>query len=511
MEESLLENSTNNLPLPDELVPLWNGCLDDLSRQSISSLENKDHLLNPYLELYERRELVASFRSSVRRLPAELIARIMYLSLQLHQRELGDEGRQLFRTLRSVSSLWRSTALTTPTLWRSLEVDLSSTTWAAAAVTSWFSRGGVGGPCRLSVVNSQWFADVASLDEILAFIDGSPFTFSSLTFSLPTLSDISNIVRQSAARRKVKNLSILLPCSIALHQNRMESFLRNTVRLDDAFPQAESIVFRAHFQQVAALAHSSLASLALHAGHTTPSYFSRLSECFPSLLELTITSTVFVDYTEVSLLPPIHLESLQRLTLHGTNIDFIRALSCSRLRWFHLVDAKLAQWSDPASPRYLASFVQRSQATDFTLQITQSVLEQILPIILIQPLAIHRLHIPDIAWLGSQDAHSFFHISRIPSSLRKIVTWGRSDTSECVPSHLGQPGSAEPGQWSPRTIDVYVPAGQDDLGRVWGECDEQATGIRLLFHCLGAEEIQVLLHGSNPILCHEYDNLLRPF
>ncbi|KAH6906726.1 hypothetical protein BKA70DRAFT_1286716 [Coprinopsis sp. MPI-PUGE-AT-0042] len=368
--QSFTEYFSHNLPLPDELLPFWTSYLDRLS-QLISKIDQKildaagskglKYLQKNRLEHCERRILVTSFRSAVRRLPAEIIAHIICLTLDVYRKPLTHTERQELMALR-----------THPAIWQSLEVNFTLRTWSATAVTSWFSRGGLGGLKHLSVKNSKWFSETPDVDQILKFIDHSPFLFSGLSFSLPTLSDIKVLARPSAARATVKILTLLLPCPPGGHDHRSVGTSKKSLKLGESFPRLASLVLRGHLQTHTPFTHPSLASLAFDEGHLTPSYFLRFSERFPSLQDLTVHRGTFLEYNDILELPSNHLKNLKRLTLGGFCIPYVlRAFDCPSIQWLlsHLSTVRNV-WSNPPFPNDLESFLQRSQANDITLRIT---------------------------------------------------------------------------------------------------------------------------------------------
>ncbi|KAH6896296.1 hypothetical protein BKA70DRAFT_757879 [Coprinopsis sp. MPI-PUGE-AT-0042] len=188
----------NNVPLPDKLVPEWTRFLDDLSasidatEREISELESRlATAKQAQADLARKKDVAASCRSGSRRLPPEVIAQILFFSLELDILPLDRPGRLQFTDLRCVSSLWRTTAFTTPSLWRSLSVDVQE--WdgnengeekLTELLTSWFSRAGEDGGLHLAVGSSnprsRSEASV-TLKSIASLIDQGSFVFSTLT------------------------------------------------------------------------------------------------------------------------------------------------------------------------------------------------------------------------------------------------------------------------------------------------------------------------------------------
>ncbi|KAH6873541.1 hypothetical protein BKA70DRAFT_1352829 [Coprinopsis sp. MPI-PUGE-AT-0042] len=166
---------SSNEPLPEHLHLPLNTFLDQLDKQGqackgdrqrvedaiedrqsrIQALENeieclkvvKKRLLTSETAISAKRTPYAATKSAVRRTPHEIIARIIASAISDPKGVVGKAERRIFQHLRAVCRLWRETALSTPYLWRSVEVDGDD---LPSSVTSWCSRGGEGAPLTLS-------------------------------------------------------------------------------------------------------------------------------------------------------------------------------------------------------------------------------------------------------------------------------------------------------------------------------------------------------------------------
>ncbi|KAH6896285.1 hypothetical protein BKA70DRAFT_1316825 [Coprinopsis sp. MPI-PUGE-AT-0042] len=487
------------------MLPIDQKILDAAGSKGLKYLQKNR------LEHCERRILVTSFRSAVRRLPAEIIAHIICLTLDVYRKPLTHTERQELMALRTVSSLWRATIFSTPAIWQSLEVNFTLRTWSATAVTSWFSRGGLGGLKHLSVKNSKWFSETPDVDQILKFIDHSPFLFSGLSFSLPTLSDIKVLARPSAARATVKILTLLLPCPPGGHDHRSVGTSKKSLKLGESFPRLASLVLRGHLQTHTPFTHPSLASLAFDEGHLTPSYFLRFSERFPSLQDLTVHRGTFLEYNDILELPSNHLKNLKRLTLGGFCIPYVlRAFDCPSIQWLHLASVHRNVWSNPPFPNDLESFLQRSQANDITLRITTEEhdlenLAWMLPAILIsESLPVNRLHVTGIDWL---DCRTSRPTPRFPSSLREIVALAKPREPRFIRRFVGSLSSVGSGR-SSQIIEVYIPGEEEDEVVLASECPDGETAVHLRFHSTTKEDIEDMLVRDNSISGHQWEAVL---
>ncbi|KAH6908919.1 hypothetical protein BKA70DRAFT_1479658 [Coprinopsis sp. MPI-PUGE-AT-0042] len=186
MDPRILPYTTNNDPLPSKLKPIrdayleeaktrvttCDACINQLEAQiqgrkrEVQVLEKEVETLQ--MELQQQRDrrnghdttiqILASATSVVRKLPPEIVAEIIKFSVAT---DWMDFCGQHLRELCTVSQLWRRTAMSTPSLWRSLSVDLKTLSTGrtreqarlllARALNTWFARSGEGAEIDLTV------------------------------------------------------------------------------------------------------------------------------------------------------------------------------------------------------------------------------------------------------------------------------------------------------------------------------------------------------------------------
>ncbi|KAH6873513.1 hypothetical protein BKA70DRAFT_1482677 [Coprinopsis sp. MPI-PUGE-AT-0042] len=181
--------TTSNAPLPDHLHERLNKFLDRLDAQWATHEHDMKHVVEAIdsrrsmIEALEReidtfsrlkarisegqKNLMATKRryatlaTAFRRIPPEVIARVLEFAVEgpddlMHQTE-----RIFFSQLRSVCRLWRQTSFSTPSLWRGVGVDIGQITQNSYGygiegylwrnLTNWFRRAGEAAPLKLQV------------------------------------------------------------------------------------------------------------------------------------------------------------------------------------------------------------------------------------------------------------------------------------------------------------------------------------------------------------------------
>ena len=109
-------------------------------------------------------------------LPAELIAQIILHALFDSVMALGGVGRKDFTNYRLVCKHWRSTAFTTPELWKSLEINVSrdfgedkeeAKARMSSTLDGWFGRKGEGVGLHLAFTELGAGQRIISVPEVL--------------------------------------------------------------------------------------------------------------------------------------------------------------------------------------------------------------------------------------------------------------------------------------------------------------------------------------------------------
>ncbi|KAH6908908.1 hypothetical protein BKA70DRAFT_1479607 [Coprinopsis sp. MPI-PUGE-AT-0042] len=216
IDACILPYTRNNDPLPTRLQPIldtqlkavtkhvsaWDARISETERQ-ILERQQRIRALEEEIENFRRVKVLqtetrdgyigtiqtlASTVSIVRRLPPEIITSIILLSI------LGDaHSERHLINICSVSRLWRSTAISTPSLWRSPVVELDnfsrgrSHNEARMLFTShldaWFSRGGEGAAIRVFFSRRDALAtgpESLIAQDVLDWLRGCPFNINVL-------------------------------------------------------------------------------------------------------------------------------------------------------------------------------------------------------------------------------------------------------------------------------------------------------------------------------------------
>ncbi|KAH6896289.1 hypothetical protein BKA70DRAFT_1570170 [Coprinopsis sp. MPI-PUGE-AT-0042] len=385
----------NNVPLPDDLVPEWTRYFDDLStsidatEQEITELESCLAVAKQrQVDLGRKKDAAISCRSGSRCLPPEIIAHILFFSLELDVLPLDRPGRLRFAELRCVSSLWRTTAFTTPGLWRSLAVDVQE--WDGdengeesftALLTSWFSRTGDQGGLHLAgLIHNleQWEA----------------------------------LAKPQSARHSTTDLTVYLPSPVDLN-----NWICDLRHLSKACPNLARLALSGTNTNISTFTHPSLTCLSISLPwlpHT--SYLAG----FPALEELVLLTNPQNDVVAIEQQPYV-LKSLKRLTIKQSQSTFIlHFMTCPSLNFLHFADIRRGKTPEHQFADTVKKFVQRSQADRVTFRLSKDPNAAILrSLILTKPHPmIHRLEIEDINQLlqtFKKDGHE------LPRTLEEVV------------------------------------------------------------------------------------------
>ncbi|KAH6896311.1 hypothetical protein BKA70DRAFT_1529524 [Coprinopsis sp. MPI-PUGE-AT-0042] len=564
----LLSYLHNNLPLPDELIQPWQSHRNDLTHSistkgcEIKELKRQLKLLEKErFSLKEKRVLVTSLRSAVRRLPAELIALIMYFTLELNKGPLGNISRSDFMALRSVSSLWRETAFATPYLWKSLAIDLSqdfsrdhtgtpTAPRAIERVNSWFANAGAGCYVSLSIYDSwAYMRDPwAYLSPLLN--DQSRFQLFALELGpciLRSERDQHSLCTASAPKARLRSLILTFSPSRSFVSNEddgqdSDTGPRQMPRLpfSEAFPHLECLSLKGDLSALSELIHPTIKSLTLDVAKSTALLFSKVAHRLPALEELIIIS---LDPGFITDGAPVQLPSLKRLTLivKWSLVDILPIFTCPRLQWMHLI-GQIPGCSDLTSPLAdeLVALVTRSRAPHFTLRVSGYNLDITLSRLLSPSWPIHRLDVTSADWLpGHATRGACIGLHLLPSSLLDIYiredlssqtnafqsvfgfqtsfgakswNWGTGNVfqNEGFGSRLSTEIPQRGGGELTRTIDVYAP-GMEEKAIDSQNSTAAQDDVSLRFHQATEEWIDDLLHHENSVLFDGYEALVQKY
>ncbi|KAH6873514.1 hypothetical protein BKA70DRAFT_282981 [Coprinopsis sp. MPI-PUGE-AT-0042] len=124
-----------------------------------------------------------------RRIPPEVIAKVIQFSIGGPDGLMYKEQRNFFATIRSVCRLWHETSFSTPSLWRKVGLEIGRVltenplvdmrTYIWGTLTPWFLRAGEGAPVRLHL-----HAPVSTTpSDIFDFASETGFNLTWITFS----------------------------------------------------------------------------------------------------------------------------------------------------------------------------------------------------------------------------------------------------------------------------------------------------------------------------------------
>ncbi|KAH6873510.1 hypothetical protein BKA70DRAFT_1170648, partial [Coprinopsis sp. MPI-PUGE-AT-0042] len=138
--------------------------------------------------VWTQRNNYAATVSAIRRIPPEVVASIIHFAIKGRDGSLHQKERLFFAQIRSVCRLWRATSFSTPSLWRSVGLDIGEIcysnpqpnmkTYLSHHLTSWFLRAGDGEPITLIVYGPL----PNTVTEIIDFFGDSKFNIGTLAF-----------------------------------------------------------------------------------------------------------------------------------------------------------------------------------------------------------------------------------------------------------------------------------------------------------------------------------------
>jgi F-box-like len=350
----LVPYSTNNDPFPEVLGPPLDVFLDYLSR-SLSNLDDEIARVEDVLEkLKAERQAVEdqnfayrSLKSPARRIPPELIAKIIRFTVADRGQPLDRSARQEFKRLRCVSSVWREIAFSTQELWRNLVFPFDAVSWEHGGIdlndqlNSWLDRGGKGAPRALVALNGnrrvRRNCEVA-LSWIMGIADDPDCNVTSLTLDPALFDDGLMYVHKPSTkgRRSVRNLAMALP----------EDMDIPVLELDAAYPDLECLavmdcLLGTRNIRPINFCHSTATSLSLHRVDGTIQELTSALGGLPALTEL-ILASVNVGISSGGTDDDVSLPLLRRLviidSLEAPNLQFYRKFVCPSLEYIHLED-----------------------------------------------------------------------------------------------------------------------------------------------------------------------------
>ncbi|KAH6887815.1 hypothetical protein BKA70DRAFT_1332510 [Coprinopsis sp. MPI-PUGE-AT-0042] len=520
--------TTNNDPFPEALTPLLDVYLDYLSR-SLSSLDNEIARAEDALKkLKAKRQAVddqqfkyLSLKSPARRVPPELIAKIIQFTVADHGQPLDRSERQEFKRLRCVSSAWREIAFSTQNLWRNLVFPFDAVSWEHGGIdlndqlNSWLDRGGKGAPRALVALNGNTRVRrncEEALNWIMGIVDDPDYNIISLTLD-PGLFDDGLMYVHEPPRKGTRNVRNL---SMALRSGDIP-----VLDLDTSYPDLECLavmdcLWENHAKPLRPInfTHPRVTSLCLHRVKGTIQELHTALSGLPALTELALVS-VDVAISSGGTDEDVDMPLLRRLVIINAldvlMLQFYCKFICPSLEYIRLEDA----------PHYYYNMHHELFQRAFRQLVEQSPKPSILDLDQRKPSRLVRSGRPShmsVLEKGVPPVHTLYvtkiyeipieiwQFSQLAGSLRQIVA-----RNEPNPAELWRWAKNMDSQGHVRKhgfrLTIYAPRLSSTGGRDLADTADLLGefGIELVLLPPGSVE-DMLYH---PIQCYEYHRVLK--
>ncbi|KAH6873501.1 hypothetical protein BKA70DRAFT_1482665 [Coprinopsis sp. MPI-PUGE-AT-0042] len=281
----------------------------------------------------------------VRRIPAEVIANILAFALQTPDGLLGRSERLKFLEYRRVSKRWRTTALSTPSLWRGITVTCEDFAWLlpwdrkgmeipkyfVRYLAKWFSFAGRGAHVQLGVSAIRGLR----INHILEFIRGSGLHLSALSLEdgdhgghFRKYADFEALSSGPHSYPSTNSLTVSLP----RRPNRI-AVGALSFHLTEYFPGLSTFTIHDNsgIPIPITFSHQTLQHLRMSFIVSSPLQFSALLQSLPALktLYLCMCSKALGESEDtLEITPHIH-HQLQMITfVHWVPVEWFQGLTC---------------------------------------------------------------------------------------------------------------------------------------------------------------------------------------
>jgi hypothetical protein len=395
-ENQLHSYFNNNAPLPEDLKEPLNRFLDRLDGQwtaheqdrqrTIEAVESRCAMIAALTEeisvfnrlkgriseaqkaLEAKKRRYKSSVTALRRIPPEVIARVIEFAILGENGVMEKTGRLFFARIRSVCRLWRQTSFSTPSLWREVGVDMAHVvadnpgadikTYLSTVLTSWFNRAGEGASVDLHLVNTS----PASVSTVIDFARSTGFRFSTLHFLHPQSRDLSYDTFKSLATSTSRPVRA---ADLNFHFRRPQRFQplsRDIINLTQNFPDLACLSLTEatapRFPFPLQLVHKTLMQLELTKMALSSFEMRTLLAGLPCLRKLCLDQVRALSPR--NLYPQYTHEALEGLLLSNTLPEgCFEGLACPALMWVR-IDG-VATEILPSSGQVLGRFVQRCE------------------------------------------------------------------------------------------------------------------------------------------------------
>jgi F-box-like len=498
-----------NDPLPDWLLPRLDTYLEHRDKQ-IQFFQDEadrlrreaDRLDQQCRHLQHERSTYATLRSPLRRVPPEILAKVIHWALGGPGSFVDGKGRAEFLRLRQVARSWRRTAYSTPYLWCYLSVDVEhfhqhrdGPSVVGATLTRrlgwWFGHAGRDAEVHLDlgIRDYPWDERV----NWTGYIWGS----STLPFRLVTVQLWGQLVLGPSVQEKyapmqsIKNLTISEPIT----------------GIEDKFPVLESLKLSMLDVGQALdipFRHPSLTSLFLSHLLLVQESFPSLFANLPALEELVVDSCLFSDNSAPPEAFSLTNTSLRRLVAPASTLFFWKAISFPSLQFCQIIpnvqSELMRKMANEYSKRLLvlvAGFLGKCNVANLTLDLTRARMSTADVLALLSPLpALRSLRLSQPSIILSDEAAEW----RANPNVKHVVCEMYEDL----------PKTFHPIPWvqPPSTI-LSIHVVNPNASKPSSVVFRDGGFSRMVLVFVPEARMAEILDGEFPIRNHEYEALLK--
>jgi F-box-like len=503
----------SNDPLPDHLLAHLNVYLDhraqriQFCRDEAARLRREaDNLEHESRRLEFQRSTYIPLRNPIRRVPPEILAKIMHWVLGGPGCFVDQQGRVEFLRLRQVARSWRFTASSTPYLWRFLGIDIEDFSGIAASPSVvlvtlarrldwWFGHAGRNAEVHLDLgidpypwlervnwMGCLWGPNARPFRLVTAQLWGHLILGSDVTEEYPSMENLKNLSigeSISGVERKFPMLE-----SLKLSFRSIEDTLEPPIR------------------------HSKLTSLFLSHLSLDDASFAPILSNLPLLDELIMDSCFYDRGLWLHGVPLVANTSLRRLVAPSSVLSRLKNFSFPCLQLCRIIQNTISdfllRWQpvdDDDDLSFIAGFLQQCNAPNLTLDLARAN---------INPADIHVLlsPIPSLRSIRFATTDAIFTDDALRWRAKPNAKYIVCERFLTIPDKFQVTPWVRP-SWS-KMVTVYIPSDPNAIKQSHFLCAEMA-GVKQLsamhFVCLPESQMTSVLLDEFPIRNHEYEAL----
>ncbi|KAH6908868.1 hypothetical protein BKA70DRAFT_1279035, partial [Coprinopsis sp. MPI-PUGE-AT-0042] len=331
--------------------------------------------------------ILASTVSVVRRLPPEIIASVVTISTWSDE---GEVCQGWLVKLCKVSHLWRDTAISTPTLWRALCVNLDRLLTSpspeqgkpslSSALDMWLSRGGSGAGIELTFDGGRHTGHLEDFQtrDLIDWIKTSSFHFVSLTFNVgfPSIANLQSLLYASVpSLHSTKGLTLELPPMLPM---------RPSINIESTLPNLHQLALRSLHYDDGNLStfflHSNLGEIKIFSLSLRETDLLSMLGGLPSLQFVTLDSCWISGIEDEGtiggdLVQTLTHHAIRKIAISNTLFGhFLTGLTCPALERLDLIEGPYAveayaDGMDEGSAEEFGRFIKRSRPSSLTVHL----------------------------------------------------------------------------------------------------------------------------------------------